>query len=240
MVGATSSAAGTAGLVPQPAAGDQDLPLHGSATFKPVRHIFPRTRSSWATTQSLQTQIINATADAIRTWPSSGILFFNPIWVAEDTYNRIGSIGNSTNPATATFRIALYTSNADTNMPDALVSGSNQTITLAAGGAGNANLYATVSLNLKAGIYWIAMAQESATWSNGFVLCMNRDGSFAGTSPMGVAQSYGFQTTNAYLHTTANNYWTAGTSNMPSDCSGITFQSPSQGFNRPVGFLAKV
>ena len=201
---------------------------------------FPRTRAAYSTTNSLQTQAINATADAARTWPNTGILFFTPIWVSEDTYNRIGTMGNTTATASASFRIALYTSNPNTNMPDALVSGSEQTYAMPTGTTSNANHYATVSLALKASIYWIAMAQESASWTNAAVLCLNRVGALAGTSPLGVVEGYGITNANACLLATSNTYWTPGTSTMPADTSGITFQSPNYGFNRPAGFLAKL
>ena len=113
MVGATSSTAGTAGLVPAPAAGDDSKILFGSATFKEPS--FPEI--------GLVSGTYIGTMDFAGVTGSGGFslnrLYYSIIWVPKTTtFDRIGistSTSHATNPTT--IRLGIYNINKTDGTP---------------------------------------------------------------------------------------------------------------------------
>jgi len=100
MVGATSSAAGTAGLVPQPAAGTEDSILRGDATFG--RFPLPYTSYSGYNGGIPYGNFSNVAAGASH-------LGMN--WFRKGTYTKIGFFSGSATSQTLQF--GIYRANAD-------------------------------------------------------------------------------------------------------------------------------
>ena len=156
MVGATSSAAGTAGLVPAPAAGDQRKFLRGDSTFSdPVS--LPETRLppsgnyfGFPSAGYLsETGISQATA-----------LNFSPIFVPiGDTYTIIAIHNLSTN-ASGTARLGLYNFDTSNARPSTLIVDAG-TVSLTTAGIKEA----TISVTLNRGLYYGAcVASHSVSY----------------------------------------------------------------------------
>ena len=112
MVGATSSVAGTAGLCPAPAAGDQGAYLKGDATFEfpfaAQRKFFNSTQAGY----SIKPFGANA-AGAIG--PVNGRIYFTIFYLPVDTYTKIGIVtAGGTSGVSTTFRIGLYECDQET------------------------------------------------------------------------------------------------------------------------------
>ena len=106
MVGATSSAAGTAGLVPAPAGGDQRKFLRGDATFQSIAS------NSIPVLATRRTNGINhAGADSsygVRT-TNTGYVLFAPIYVRETkAYTTFSVYVSSQGSASSLGKIAIY------------------------------------------------------------------------------------------------------------------------------------
>ena len=112
MVGATSSVAGTAGLVPAPAAGGQDKALMGNATFKSITGTMvpiPATRR----TNGICFYGSSNNAGS-RTAQSSGVTTYNiwsPLYVRETKAYTTASVyvGTASATAGAVGKVAIYT-----------------------------------------------------------------------------------------------------------------------------------
>ena len=159
MVGATSSVAGTAGLVPAPAAGDHKLTLRGDATFYPSNPIMYGPQSSYLVSS-------NAT---YWTFPflgggSTGTMttlncFFCPILIPkQDTYTRIGVTANA-GAAGSTIGLALYDNDETNNLPKNLLQKS--TTGIATDSA--ATFEQTISQTLSVGWYHAALIASTST-----------------------------------------------------------------------------
>jgi hypothetical protein len=155
MTGSSATQAGVAGLVPAPAAGDQEKALRGDATFAhPV--FFPQYKLS-ATSRFFSFPSAGSTGD-------SGIAFNSalnlvPIWVPETgTYTKI-AVHNTTTNATGTCRIGIY--NADTELePSTLVLDAG---TVALDTAAVKEI--TISQSLNRGLYYgAAVANQNVNW----------------------------------------------------------------------------
>ena len=145
MVGATSSVAGTAGLVPAPAAGDNELFLKGNALFQegPIpQRVIPSGRfcnDGFASTGG------NNSFNSLRT-------HYNLIWVPRSmSFDRIGFTQNTAG-LTHNVRIGLYNSDSTTGLPSTVKFDAGE-ITL--NGAGTYT--ATISETIDAGFYWGAL-----------------------------------------------------------------------------------
>ena len=151
MVGATSSAAGTAGLVPAPAAGEHNAMLGGQGAFLPVL-LRPKV-TGWggtrffapigagANTQDTTISQVNAAARAL----------LCPIIIPSGSINNLGIFVVSSG-ANGTGYVALYNSTND-GLPNNLVtSGSFSHV------SGESNVAKTISISpsvsVKAGLYW--------------------------------------------------------------------------------------
>lgn len=153
MVGATSSVAGTSGLVPAPSAGEQVKFLRGDATFSnpaglpdtrlpPSGHYFGFPSASYLA----ETGISQATA-----------LNFSPIFVPiRDTYTII-AIHNITTNASGTARLGLYDFDTSNAKPSTLVVDAG-TVSLTTAGIKEA----TISVTLDRGLYYGACVASHA------------------------------------------------------------------------------
>lgn len=157
MVGATSSVAGTAGLVPAPAAGDQDKVLLGNATFEDsaLKIVPPNdTRRSGGIcyVSDEHSSIFNRTT-------KSGFLLFAPMYVRKTkAYTTFNLHVTGAGPAGAVGKCALY-SISSSAAPDALLVSSG-TFTADSTGVKQPTFSSTV---IKTGWYYVAVATNGAT-----------------------------------------------------------------------------
>ena len=113
--GSSSTVTGSSGLVPAPAAGEQNALLTGDATFTNI--------------SSMQRGFINTTQEALPlipyrlgtggVGPSDGTIYFNHVYCPASTYTKIGvQFGfGGTSGAGTTYRIGLYDCNQSTLAP---------------------------------------------------------------------------------------------------------------------------
>jgi len=165
MGGATSSAAGTAGLVPAPAAGDQTAFLSGSGSF-----LIPAVPT--LSKDSGQTQDVGAINGSSvvffgcpflfggsgATLPSTLKPLFCPIYIPKtDTYTRLActiTVGS----AGTLFSLGIYSLDEATGLPKTLISNVNNLSS-----ASPANVEGTISQSLNQGWYWAAIMGDSTT-----------------------------------------------------------------------------
>ena len=157
MVGATSSAAGTAGLVPAPAAGDEHKILRGDATFAGVPY-----------TQKQNTNITNRAIVRFDNYTSNtygvngsyqlpnGRMLFLPIYVPSTltSYNINLSCPSNAN-ATRNVKVGIYKLSNSTGLPSDRVAVSAEFNTACASDTEFATAF-TATLNQ--GIYFLAFA----------------------------------------------------------------------------------
>jgi len=153
MVGATSSAAGTAGLVPAPAAGEERHILSGGATFVPNLPIVKPTSASG--------RLIGCIGANTRTNQNYGDAqintIFSPMFLPSGTLTAIGLTFFSQNNGNV--RYGIYDSSSD-NLPTTLLaSGTAATVSTAASNA--AVVVSGLSAVLKGGLYWCALQQNT-------------------------------------------------------------------------------
>jgi hypothetical protein len=180
MVGSTSSVAGTAGLVPAPAAGDQSLYLRGDGTFKSIESLAFARQSSFTHNAGA----VNGSSVAFWTFPwtnggssgSIGALYclFCPILIPkQDTYTRLAFTVN-TGAASSTAGLGLYTMDESTGYPKDKLFSSASGISTASGGT----YEETISQLLSAGWCYgalivstqttLAIRVENSMWLNLF------------------------------------------------------------------------
>jgi len=159
MTGATDSAAGTAGLVPQPAAGEQDAFLDGrgqftNALFNLRMHKLDNTRF-YAPIGFSPNLTVNSTI---------GIAGLVPIFLPSGTIDRLSVFQNSPS-VNGTGYVALYSSKASDGKPLSVVASGSFTIT-----SGEAAAEKAVALSptvaVKAGLYWVGYHNSGVTASN--------------------------------------------------------------------------
>ena len=182
MVGATSSAAGTAGLVPAPAAGDQRKVLRGDATFQSIAS------NSIPVLATRRTNGINhAGADsnyAARS-TATGYVLFAPIYVRETkTYTTFSVYVSSQGSASSVGKIAIY-SISTAAAPSSLICQSG-TFATDSVGLKQPTMSSTV---VNDGWYYAAFGTNSSTnvglygnafnWVRGFI-----SGSVSGSAPI--------------------------------------------------------
>ena len=123
MVGATSSAAGTAGLVPQPAAGDQNKALTGGGIFKASERRLWNTQNTSTEFKSdyLTPETFSVANVALGNAVNQGCTSFIPYYLPESVALTALAIYVTTGEATATADIALWSSSPTTGFPDTRV-----------------------------------------------------------------------------------------------------------------------
>ena len=161
MVGATSSVAGTAGLVPQPAAGEQNAVLNGDANFKNYYNQIKITSDdstryyapSFFTGGAAATFSSNLTTQAYLTLP----IYLPDITIANLRCRHTGNAGMD-----ATIYVALY--NSDSNgLPQTPIITTSHTVTTTQG-AITKTMAISPAVAVKAGVYYGAF-YSSATGS---------------------------------------------------------------------------
>ena len=158
MVGATSSAAGTAGLVPAPAAGEHNAVLGGQGAFLPA--LLRSKVTGWGGSRYFAP--IGATNNnngdgTITQNNASGRALLSPILLTSGSVNNLGVFVVSS-PSSGTGYVALYNSTND-GLPNNLVASGSFTHTSA-----EANVAKTISISpsvsVKAGLYWGAVGSS--------------------------------------------------------------------------------
>lgn len=162
MVGATSSAAGTAGLVPAPTAGDNEATLIGDATF--AQNLFQRNLKPVTKTSRyyFNAGLLGRPEDASSaTYVNTGHAPLVPFFVAgTETVASITFMNHSVNASTVTFKLAVYQSDFATGAPKTLVQQvqtANIGNNMAAGTLVTTNFSASVR-----GLYWVALYNETS------------------------------------------------------------------------------
>ena len=162
MVGATSSAAGTAGLVPAPAAGDQEATLIGDATF--AKNLFQRNLKPVTKTSRyyFNAGLLGRAEDTnTASYVNTGNAVLVPFFVAgTETIASITFANHTVNASTVTFKLAVYQSDFLTGAPVTLVQQvqtANIGNNMAAGTLVTTNFSASVR-----GLYWVALYNETS------------------------------------------------------------------------------
>ncbi|NBU72450.1 MAG: hypothetical protein EBS53_13580 [Bacteroidetes bacterium] len=152
MVGATSSVAGTAGLVPAPAAGQERHLLSGGATFLPN---IPLVRPTSASGRLIGCIGANTRTNQVYGNSQSNTIF-SPIFLPSGTITAIGLTFFS--QTTGNVRYGIYDSSSGDVPTTLLGSGTASTLTGAAANA--AVVVSSLSIAIVGGLYWIALQQD--------------------------------------------------------------------------------
>ena len=159
MVGATSSVAGTAGLVPAPAAGQEYAYLRGDATFKNplIQSSFINTTQEGYVTQPYGLYIGGGLT------PADNILYLTPHIVIPATYTKILTRrSGGTSGANMKVRMGIYECDFDKLCPTTLVAETADT----AVGSLATDFVITISQTLNKGLYYLACVFTSSSgWS---------------------------------------------------------------------------
>ena len=160
MVGATSSTAGTAGLVPAPAAGSEYAYLRGDATFKN-----PLIQSSFInTTQEGYCSCPYGLGQQGSAVPADNTLYLVPHIVIPATYTKIiARRGSGTSGASMKIRLGIYECNFDKLCPTTLIAETADTSM--ANSASDVTV--TISQTLNKGIYFLACVFTGSSGWNG-------------------------------------------------------------------------
>jgi hypothetical protein len=154
--GASSSAGGATGLVPQPSAGDQEKFLRGNATWQSQYQQFlchPQIFESgdYLFAPTLTTNTGNA---------NSGFLVCYPIFLPSVTVDRIGCEVTSAAGAGSLGRLGIYNSSSTSNYPSTLLLDAG---TVAVSSTGKRE--ATINQAITQGIYWLAYLADTVIGS---------------------------------------------------------------------------
>lgn len=153
MGGATSSAAGTAGYVPAPSAGQDRHVLSGSASFIPN---VPVVRPTSASGRLIGCMCANTRANGNYSNAQSNTIF-SPIFLPSGTLTAIGLTFFSQN--TGNVRYGIYDSISG-DIPTTLLG--SGTATTSSGAAANAAVVVSgLSVTIAGGLYWIALQQDT-------------------------------------------------------------------------------
>jgi hypothetical protein len=162
MGGATSSVAGTAGLVPAPAAGSQKTFLRGDATFKPIEYMFRAPVNNLTHNMGA----VNGSSVPFFSYifgvgGSTGTLTalqcrFTPILIPKaDTYTRLAADVNNSNAGT-NCSVAIYSPSSTTYLPETKLADTGSMSTATAG-----VIEGTISQYLDEGFYWVGVCCDS-------------------------------------------------------------------------------
>ena len=162
MVGATSSAAGTAGLVPAPAQRNQFTCLAGDATFKPS--LIRPNITAFASTR-IYTPVGSRSDNVIVTFPSfASTAYCTPIFLKAGTVDAL-TIQLAQQFTNSTNYVALYDSDSD-GKPNALLTSSTAN-SFTTTGTTDDNVHKTIVLSstvsINAGLYYTALFGSSSS-----------------------------------------------------------------------------
>ena len=161
MGGATSSVAGTAGLVPAPSAGDQNKALTGGGIFKASERRLWNTQntSTEFKTDYLTPESFYVVSAALGQSGNQGCTSFTPYYLPESIAITALAISVQTGDSTASVDVALWSSSATTGLPDTRVAYA----TFAAGDLTSAGFQEkAISYTASAGLWWTACKGRAA------------------------------------------------------------------------------
>jgi len=157
LVGASSSTAGTAGLCPAPAAGEQNAVLGGQGTFLPAV-----VRPKLGSTRYYAPIVFGSTASATLSASMDVRAYItNPIYLPAITVANLRMRHNANAGANGTMYVALYDSNSD-GVPNAPIITTSHTFTTTQG-AITKTMAISPTVAIKAGIYYGVCYLDSAT-----------------------------------------------------------------------------
>jgi len=155
MVGATTSVAGTAGLVPAPAAGEQTAFLGGNATFTQALYNLPIHKLD-----NTNFYVPIGFGGNVNVNSTNSVSNLTPIFLPNGSIDRLSCYQNSAS-GTGTGYVAIYSTNANGKPLSVLTSGSFS-IT-----SGESAVEKAVTLSptyaIKAGLYWIGYHNTNIT-----------------------------------------------------------------------------
>ena len=162
--GSTASSAGGIGIVPQPAAGDQEKFLRGNSTWQSQYQFFschPQRFESgdYVLAPALTTTTGNA---------NQGFLIVHPLFLPTATYDRIGCEITSAGGSGSLGRLGIYNSSSTSNYPNTLLFDAG-TVSVASTGKKEA----TISQSITQGIYWLAYLSDTVSGSAPFLRQFN-------------------------------------------------------------------
>ena len=158
MVGATSSVAGTAGLVPQPAAGDNDRFLAGDASFGIAPRLVAPALPDWLTgTFATRNEGCLYGGGGYGYVIGANRLGFCPIFIRRGiTFTVIGvRIGNDAARTSTKIRFGIYNVSQTNLRPTTLIADSGD-VTY----TNNSTVSGTISAYIKSGFYWAALVTD--------------------------------------------------------------------------------
>jgi hypothetical protein len=162
VAGATSSVAGTAGLVPAPAAGDEDKVLRGDATFKfPCEELLPN---------GLQSGGVLGVLGQTRNWAGGGnatsanTAYAQAIWVP--TQINVSTLRFRLNASsTANIRGGVYAPRSD-GMPGSLQTAEFGPTALTGVSTGLVGLTSASTVTITRGLYWAVLLADGSVNCN--------------------------------------------------------------------------
>lgn len=149
LVGATSSAAGTAGLVPAPAAGDQGKVLTGGAVFGEYTNFLIN-----GTLASGEYLVSGTGLSSSRGVGVFQALRYSPFYIVKrSTFNECGYYYFSGGGANMKSRVGVYSADGTNQMPLTLLAQGSETTKPASGGVVT-SAFTGGNLTLEKGLYW--------------------------------------------------------------------------------------
>ena len=165
MVGATSSAAGVAGLCPAPAVGDNDKFLNGDATFQVPPKLVSPALPDWLTgTNSQSAEGCLYGVGGYGYVIGANRLGICPVFIRQGkTYTKIGArIANDATKTATKLRVGIYNASNTNSRPTTLIVESGE-LTYTS----NTLQEGTISQYIKSGFYWLAVVTDGTHNFNG-------------------------------------------------------------------------
>ena len=163
MVGATSSAAGTAGLVPAPAAGDDGRVLNGDATFQSPR--YPTKANTVFSNRAIGPIGRDSVGSSGGYQQYGGRMYMVPIYLPSQltSWSIVCGIGS---PTTANATVGIYDYGTDTGLPKTRIDKSSSFSINTA--SGTATFSTAFTSTLKRGIYYLAISYSTTANVQGY------------------------------------------------------------------------
>lgn len=155
--GATSSVAGSSGLVRQPSAGDQEKFLRGNSTWQSQYPYFLTHPQRFEAGDYLMAPAYTTDTSAANV----GFMTAYPIFLPTLTVDRIGVEVTAVGGAGTLSRLGIYNSSASTNYPDTLLLDAGTVA--ASGSTGKKEI--TINQSITQGIYWLAHLSDTVVTS---------------------------------------------------------------------------
>jgi hypothetical protein len=181
LVGATSSVAGTAGLVPAPAAGDQNKALTGGGIFKASERRLWNTQNTSTEFKAdyLTPESFFVLSATLGSSGSQGCTSFTPYYLPESIAITALAIYVGVGDSTASVDVALWSSSATTGLPDSRVAYA----TFAAGELTSAGFAEkAITYTASAGLWWTAAKGRAAAAGFRIFSMNNQQNIFGGPS----------------------------------------------------------